>query len=68
MNQRSEKRNRFSKDFIMEMVEILQKMRREHLVDFQIFYVIMWIRVRLGEHKKNVFEREDYIIRRAFKG
>ena len=68
MNQRSEKRNRFSKDFIMEMVEILQEMRREHLVDFQIFYVIMWIRVRLGEHKKNVFEREDYIIRRAFKG
>ena len=68
MNQRSEKRNRFSKDFIMERVEILQKMRREHLVDFQIFYVIMWIRVRLGEHKKNVFEREDYIIRRAFKG
>ena len=52
----------------MEMVEILQKMRREHLVDFQIFYVIMWIRVRLGERKKNVFEREDYILRRTFKG
>lgn len=68
MNQRSERRNRFFKDFIMEMVEILQKMRREHLVDFQIFYVIMWIRVRLGERKKNVFEREDYIIRRTFKG
>ena len=52
-------------DFIMEMVEILQKMRRESLVDFQIFYVIIWIKARLGEHTKNVFGREDYIIRRA---
>ena len=67
MNQRSE-RSRFSKGFIMEMVEILQKKRREHLVDFQIFYVIIWIKARLGEHKKNMFGREDYIIRRTFKG
>lgn len=41
----------------------------EHLAKtFRFLYVIVWIKARLGEHKKNVFGREDYIIRRTFKG
>ena len=43
MNQRSEGRRRFAKDFIVDMVGTMQRMRRESLVDLQIFCVTVWM-------------------------
>lgn len=52
----------FSKDFIVDMVGTMQRMRRESLVDLQILCVTVWMITKIGEHRKSVFGREDYII------
>lgn len=47
MNQRSEGRNRSFKDFIVDMLRVMHKMRRESPVDFQIFCVTVYVMTKV---------------------